>query len=86
MVSENVPFVPFVTVMSPVTKPLTASEKVNVAVKSAVTASVGPVIATVGSIVSTVELFVAVMLPAVLNDAISFPAASSNTLPDDGFV
>ena len=64
----NAPFEPPVTVTSPVTKPVTSSEKVKVAVKASVAliASGTPVIVSVGAAVSTVKVAVcwAPWLPA----------------------
>ena len=54
MTAVNAPFVPPVTVTSPVTNPVTDSENMNVAVNAAVELILGgtPVIATVGAVAS----------------------------------
>ena len=58
MTAVNVPFVPPVTVTSPVTNPVTSSENVNVAVNTAVELILGgtPVISTVGASASQVAV------------------------------
>ena len=53
VVSANAEAVPLPTVMSPSTKPVTSSEKVNVAVNASVLVPGTPVIATVGAVLST---------------------------------
>ena len=57
---ENAPLEPPVTVTSPVTKPVTSSEKVKVAVKAVVAliASGTPPMVSVGAAVSTVKVAV----------------------------
>ena len=53
VVAVNAEAVPLPTVMSPATKPVTSSEKVNVAVNAAVLVGGTPVIVTVGAVLST---------------------------------
>ena len=53
VVAVNAEAAPLPTVMSPATKPVTASEKVNLAVKGALLVTGTPEIATVGAVLST---------------------------------
>ena len=58
LVAVNDEAVPLPTVMSPTTKPVTASEKVKVAVNGPVLVAGTPVIVTVGAVVSVPDPFV----------------------------
>ena len=81
---ENVPFVPPVTVTSPVSNPVTSSEKVNVAVNAAVELIFDgtPVIDTVGAAASQVAVAVTAEAGPVLAPSVAAPAATLTTTLD----